>query len=58
MGQDMAEVLKRMKFWTCKKTCAYLNFHGMIIAYGRLLRHCNHVSDIRWTDSSVKLVQF
>jgi len=43
MGQDMAEVLKRIKFGTCKKTRAYLNFHGVIIAYERILRNCNRV---------------
>ena len=58
MGQDMSEVLKRIKFGTFKKTRAYLNFHRMIIAYTHIPRNCNHVSDIRWTDSPVDPVQY
>ena len=53
----MAEVLNRIKFGACEKTRAYLNFHGMIIAYQLILINCNHVSHIPWTDPPVELVQ-
>lgn len=58
MGQDVAEVLKRIKFGTCKKTRAYLNFQGMCIAYKHILMNCNHVRDNRWTDSPEDPVQY
>ena len=49
--------MKRIKFGTCNKTQAYLNFHGIIIAYRFTLRNCNVVSDIRWSDPLVCPVQ-
>jgi len=33
MGQDKAEMLKRIKFGTYKKTRAYLNIHEVITAH-------------------------